>query len=227
MIAAEYVSKTNEHKNVILSFSRLKIKKEPGRKVLRSGYRIYKPKIVFPAKALYTIIERIQPHKERTHSRNVYVAVLHKGRALNSVYGSPHKTVNTSLIQSKMILVVKINICFFFIIGMELIIDEYRTNERLWNPIHNDYKNKLKKLDPWNKIGNELKLYIRLVWVPCSQLQLNLHMMTCLAELVGQTKCSNQHHGNKCVHKSEFIKNKPPKLPHTCGVVRLRGILAT
>lgn len=37
------------------------------------------------------------------------------------------------------------------------LIDLYRDNECLWNPIDNDYKNKIKKMDAWNEISGILK----------------------------------------------------------------------
>lgn len=86
MIAAEYVSKIGEHKNVVLSFRRNQANKykkkneihvpKSSEKWLEYTSRIYKSKILFPAKAAYTFSEHIRPHKEQTHSRNVYVAVL-------------------------------------------------------------------------------------------------------------------------------------------------------
>jgi hypothetical protein len=36
------------------------------------------------------------------------------------------------------------------------LIDLYRGKELLWNPTHDDYKSKLKKLDAWNEISQSL-----------------------------------------------------------------------
>lgn len=36
------------------------------------------------------------------------------------------------------------------------LINEYRSNECLWNPVENEYKNKIKKMDAWNKIDKNL-----------------------------------------------------------------------
>ncbi|XP_074030549.1 uncharacterized protein [Leptinotarsa decemlineata] len=37
------------------------------------------------------------------------------------------------------------------------LINLYREREVLWNPVHNDYKNKIKKLDAWNDISKIMK----------------------------------------------------------------------
>ncbi|XP_074027265.1 uncharacterized protein [Leptinotarsa decemlineata] len=37
------------------------------------------------------------------------------------------------------------------------LINVYREREVLWNPVHNDYKNKIKKLDAWNDISKIMK----------------------------------------------------------------------